>query len=92
MSERDVSNSYVPNIPNSPTSQHSTFPVLDVGGVDCRYRFGAVKMALRAMSTSSKVSVRTDGEGVLNLNFMVEVEGKNVFVDFRVRSFLRGLT
>ena len=34
---------------------------------------------------SSKVSVRTDGEGVLSMNFMVEVEGnKNVFVEFRV--------
>ena len=41
-------------------------------------------MALKAMSASSKASVRTDGEGVLSMNFMVEVEGKNVFVEFRV--------
>lgn len=42
-------------------------------------------MALRAMSASTKVSVRTDGDGVLSLNFMVTVEGKNPqFVEFRV--------
>jgi hypothetical protein len=43
-------------------------------------------MALKAMSASSKVSVRTDAEGVLSMNFMIELEGKNVFVEFRVRS------
>jgi cell cycle checkpoint protein len=47
----------------------------------------AVKVALKAMGVSSKVSVRTDGEGVLSMNFMVEVEGnKNVFVEFRVQT------
>jgi len=44
----------------------------------------AVKMALRAMSASSKVSIRTDSEGVLSMNFMLEVDGKNVFVEFRI--------
>jgi cell cycle checkpoint protein len=48
------------------------------------YRFGAVRAGMRAMSVGSKVSVRTDGEGVLSLNFMVDVEGKNVFVEFKV--------
>lgn len=48
------------------------------------YRFAAVKMALRAMSASSKVAARTDSEGVLSMNFMVDLEGKNVFVEFRV--------
>lgn len=48
------------------------------------YRFGAVRGAMRAMSVGSKVSIRTDGEGVLSMNFMVEVEGKNVFVEFKV--------
>jgi cell cycle checkpoint protein len=48
------------------------------------YRFAAVKMALKAMSSSTKVSVRTDGDGVLSMNFMVDVDGKNVFVEFRV--------
>lgn len=41
-------------------------------------------MALKAMSASSKVSVRTDGEGVLSMNFMIEFEGKSAFVEFRV--------
>jgi hypothetical protein len=36
------------------------------------------------MTVATKVSVRTDGEGVLSMNFMIEVEGKNVFVEFRV--------
>jgi len=48
------------------------------------YRFAAVKMALRAMSAGSKVAARTDSEGVLSMNFMVDLEGKNVFVEFRV--------
>jgi cell cycle checkpoint protein len=39
---------------------------------------------MRAMSVGNKVSVRTDGEGVLSLNFMVDVEGKNVFIEFKV--------
>jgi hypothetical protein len=41
-------------------------------------------MALKAMSTASKVSVRIDGEGVLSMHFMVDVEGRNCFVEFRV--------
>jgi Repair protein Rad1/Rec1/Rad17 len=41
-------------------------------------------MAVKAIGTSHKVSVRTDMEGVLSMNFMVEVEGENVFVEFRV--------
>ena len=48
------------------------------------YRFTAVKMGLKAMSVASKVSVRTDGEGTLSMNFMIDVEGKNVFVEFKV--------
>ena len=51
------------------------------------YRFTAVRGAMRAMSVGSKVSIRPDGEGVLSLNFMVEMEGnKNVFVEFKVWS------
>jgi Repair protein Rad1/Rec1/Rad17 len=55
--------------------------------VDISYRFVAVKMVLRAMSASSKVSMRTDSKGVLSMNFMLEVDGKNVFVEFRVVRF-----
>lgn len=50
-----------------------------------KYRFAAVKMGLKAMSTGTKVSVRIDGEDVLSMNFMVDIEGKNCFVEFRVR-------
>jgi len=50
------------------------------------YRFAAVKMGLRAMSVSTKVSIRTDGEGVLSMNFMIDIDGTNVFVEFRVLS------
>ena len=36
------------------------------------------------MSVASKVSVRADSQGVLSLQFMIEVEaGKLSFVDFR---------
>jgi len=41
-------------------------------------------MALKALGTSSKVNVRTDAEGVLSVVLMVGVEGKNIFVEFRV--------
>lgn len=41
-------------------------------------------MASKAISASNKVSVRTDGDGVLSINFMIDVEGKNVFAEFRV--------
>ena len=50
------------------------------------YRFAAVKMGLKAMSVASKVSVRTDGEGVLSMNFMIDIDGKVIFVEFRVFS------
>jgi hypothetical protein len=59
-------------------------------GVKCRYRFAAVKMGLKAMSAANKVSVRIDGESVLSMNFMVDIEGKNCFVEFRVRVSARG--
>ena len=36
------------------------------------------------MNASTKVSVRTDDAGVLSMNFMIELDGKNVFVEFRV--------
>jgi hypothetical protein len=42
-------------------------------------------MGLKAMSAANKVSVRIDGESVLSMNFMVDIEGKNCFVEFRVR-------
>ncbi|KAJ8066595.1 hypothetical protein OCU04_005643 [Sclerotinia nivalis] len=55
------------------------------------YRFDMVKAAGEAMRLASKVSVRGDEQGVLSLQFMVEVEGGGVsFVDFRFVPFIRG--
>jgi cell cycle checkpoint protein len=49
-----------------------------------RYKFDMVKAASEAMRVASKVSLRGDEEGVLSLQFMVEVEGCGIsFVDFR---------
>ncbi len=54
------------------------------------YKFEMVKAAAEAMRLASKVSVRGDEQGVLSLQFMVEVEGGGVsFVDFRFVPFLR---
>lgn len=59
------------------------------------YKYSLVQKAARAMSVASKVSVRVDTQGVLSLQFMIEVEGagaagvgggatgKVSFVDFR---------
>jgi cell cycle checkpoint protein len=54
------------------------------------YKFEMIKAASEAMRLASKVSVRGDEQGVLSLQFMVEVEGGGVsFVDFRFVPFLR---
>jgi cell cycle checkpoint protein len=48
------------------------------------YKFSLIRAAQRAMAVASKVSVRGDDQGVLSLQFMIEVEpGKVSFVDFR---------
>jgi cell cycle checkpoint protein len=48
------------------------------------YKYSMVKGATRAMAMASKVSIRGDEQGVLSLQFMIEVEdGKVTFVDFR---------
>ncbi|RAL67926.1 hypothetical protein DID88_008651 [Monilinia fructigena] len=55
------------------------------------YRFDMVKAAGEAMRLASKVSIRGDEQGVLSLQFMVEVDGGGVsFVDFRFVPFIRG--
>ena len=54
------------------------------------YKFEMIKAGAEAMRLASKVSVRGDEQGVLSLQFMVEVEGGGVsFVDFRFVPFLR---
>jgi len=59
-----------------------------------RYRFETVRKAARAMASATKVSIRADGAGVLNLQFLVEVDGdekeRHAFVDFRVVPLLEG--
>lgn len=53
------------------------------------YKFEMIKAAGDAMRLASKVSVRGDEQGVLSLQFMVEIEGGGVsFVDFRFVPFL----
>ncbi|PNY23916.1 Uncharacterized protein TCAP_06143 [Tolypocladium capitatum] len=48
------------------------------------YKFDFVKSSSEAMRIASKVSLRGDGQGVLSLQFMVDMEGgKRSFLDFR---------
>ena len=48
------------------------------------FKFELIKSASEAMRIASKVSLRGDGNGVLSMQFMVEVEGSGVnFLDFR---------
>ena len=56
------------------------------------YKFSLVKAAARAMQQAVKVSVRADDQGVLSLQFMIEVEGGGgvSFVDFRFVPFIGG--
>lgn len=47
------------------------------------FRFDMIKMASEAMRVASKVSLRGDGQGVLSLQFMVEIDGGgNHFINF----------
>ncbi|KZL87086.1 repair protein rad1 rec1 rad17 [Colletotrichum incanum] len=48
------------------------------------YKFDLIKSSSEAMRIASKISFRGDAQGVLSLQFMVEVEGGGVsFLDFR---------
>ena len=48
------------------------------------FKFDMIKAATEAMRIASKVSLRGDGQGVLSMQFMVEVEGCGPsFLDFR---------
>ena len=57
---------------------------------DASFKFSLIKSAQRAMASATKVSLRLDEEGVLSLQFLVEVDsgsggGEGVaFVDFRM--------
>jgi cell cycle checkpoint protein len=55
------------------------------------YKFEMVKAAVEAMKLASKVSFRGDNQGVLSLQFMIEVEGGGIsFIDFRFVPFISG--
>jgi cell cycle checkpoint protein len=48
------------------------------------YRYGLVRLAAKTMAFASKVSVRTDWQGVMSLQFLVELDGGYIsFIDFR---------
>jgi len=48
------------------------------------FKFDTIKAATEAMRIASKVSLRGDRQGVLSMQFMVEVEGAGLsFLDFR---------
>lgn len=54
------------------------------------YRFALVKSAARAMAAATKVSIRGDNQGVLSLQFMIEMDSGQVsFVDFRFVPLIR---
>ncbi|KZF22115.1 Rad1-domain-containing protein [Xylona heveae TC161] len=53
------------------------------------YKYSLIRATTKAMAIASKVSIRCDEQGVLSLQFMIEVEGGGVsFVDFRFVPFL----
>jgi len=53
------------------------------------YKYSLIQGASRAMAIATKVSIRSDEQGVLSLQFMLEVEGGGfTFVDFRFVPFI----
>lgn len=53
------------------------------------YKFSMIRAAAKAMSVAEKVSIRTDVQGVLSLQFMVQLDSGHVtFVDFKLVPFI----
>ena len=53
------------------------------------YKYSLIRGASRAMALATKVSIRSDEQGVLSLQFMIEVDGGGIsFVDFRFVPFI----
>ena len=53
------------------------------------YKYSLIRGASRAMAIAAKVSIRSDKQGVLSLQFMIDVDGGGVsFVDFRFVPFI----
>ena len=78
----------------SATVEFSTDPQLletfDVAErVTNTYKYSLLNATSRAMAMASKVSIRVDSQGVLSLQFLVELDsGVKSFVDFRFVPFL----
>lgn len=52
------------------------------------YKFDFIKNSTEAMRIANKVSLRGDGQGILSLQFLVDIEGgKRSFLDFRFVPF-----
>ncbi|CDM36923.1 hypothetical protein DTO013E5_7102 [Penicillium roqueforti] len=54
------------------------------------YRFSLIRKAARAMSVANKVSIRGDRQGVLSLQFMVELDDHNVPVGRSIGAGVKG--
>ncbi|KAJ5374817.1 hypothetical protein N7517_006823 [Penicillium concentricum] len=54
------------------------------------YRFALIRKAARAMSVANKVSIRGDRQGVLSLQFMVELDDHNVPVGRSIGAGVKG--
>ena len=53
------------------------------------YKYSLIKSASRAMAIANKVSIRGDEQGVLSLQFMIEVDDERVsFIDFRFVAYV----
>lgn len=85
------------------THTDSETPVLETFHCPARtsasFKFSLIKSAQRAMQASSKVSIRLDEDGVLNMQFLVEIDGSGTgqtgepavaFVEFRVVPLVEG--
>ncbi|KAJ5476527.1 hypothetical protein N7475_002256 [Penicillium sp. IBT 31633x] len=54
------------------------------------YRFALLRKAARAMSVANKVSIRGDRQGVLSLQFMVELDDQNIPVGRSIGAGVKG--
>ncbi|KAJ5138552.1 uncharacterized protein N7515_003400 [Penicillium bovifimosum] len=54
------------------------------------YRFGLLRKAARAMSVANKVSIRGDRQGVLSLQFLVELDDHNTPVGRSIGAGVKG--
>ncbi|KAF2006674.1 DNA repair exonuclease rad1 [Amniculicola lignicola CBS 123094] len=84
-----------PTNPTDPADQPAnlleTFQLSSPITLRSTYKFSLIQKAARAMSVATKVSIRLDNQGVLSMQFMIEVEaGELSFVDFRFVPLVEG--